>query len=883
MQASTLAIYQGANIHTPFPAIRLLVDLGVFADRPTGRLGPAFNERLMALLPGLAGLPLDEGSDLTFPRALTEDGGLSLARVIAHVAVALQRAAAVDVSYATSVPAEGPGEEYAIFAYEEAETGVRAVQLARDVVARLLPDDLWPPELPRAKVEFPRQFDEFVSYARNHALDISTRELVRTAERRGIPWFRTSTMHRFVQLGHGKHQKRLHETVTGSTSYIAFYYARSKALMGKVMVEHGLPVAPQATVRTAQSAQTVAERIGFPVVVKPNGGGKGQGVTVGITDKDAVAAAFEKARRYDGNVLVEAFVEGRDHRMLVIDGEVVAVAQRVPGHVIGDGERSVVQLVDELNRDPRRGRGYSTVLQHLVLDDEADRMLALQGLGRDSVPPKNAVVPLRATANISTGGTAVDMTEQVHPDNRQMAIDAVRACGLDVAGLDYLTTDISRSFREVGGAISEINASPGLRPHWIAGGAAGAAVNDRVIDLVFPPGAPCRIPTVAVTGTNGKTTTSRMVARILKHAGYTVGMTTTDGVYVDERQTIKGDHAGAGGARAVLCDGRVDAAVLETARGGILRRGILMDRVDVGAVLNLADDHVGQLGMATLQDLAKAKRLVVELATEAAVLNADDPLCVDMAPAVSAKAICYVTTDPKNALVREHTKAGGTAAILKPVKGRPVISLKHGRKATTVLSADEVPATLEGVAPYNGVNALYAAAIADCMGVAVAHIRSGLASFGCGYEDTPGRLNIREGPPFRVILDFGHNQPGLELVCETIRRIAPDRRSVCLLSAPGTKLDDNLRDMARAVADTFESFVCSNWVRNFTREPDVVPNILRDALVACGVPAERVAAVPDLTAAVDTALGLAGTGDTVTIFADDHDAIWRQINDFQPA
>ncbi|HZW75620.1 MAG TPA: Mur ligase family protein, partial [Caldimonas sp.] len=398
-------------------------------------------------------------------------------------------------------------------------------------------------------------------------------------------------------------------------------------------------------------AVRAAEKLGYPVVVKPLDANHGRGVTTDVRDEAQVKVAYERAREHARSIIVETFLEGLDHRMLVIGGELIAVAKRVPGHVVGDGEHTIAQLVDLANRDPRRGIGHEKVLTRLDIDPEALRMMARKNYTAESVPPKGEAVQLRGTGNLSTGGTAIDLTDTTHPDNREVARRAARAIGLDVVGIDFITPDITKSYREVGGGICEVNAAPGFRMHVAPTEGTPRNVGQIVIDMLFPPGTPSRIPIAAVTGTNGKTTTVRMLAHIHKMNGATVGLTTTDGVYVDGERTVAGDMTGPTAARMVLCDPIVDCAVLETARGGLLRAGLGYRHCNVGAVLNVSSDHLGSKGIETLEQLAQLKRIVVEVARDVAVLNADDQLCLKMADHSPAGRIAYVTMNPRHELV----------------------------------------------------------------------------------------------------------------------------------------------------------------------------------------------------------------------------------------
>ena len=468
---------------------------------------------------------------------------------------------------------------------------------------------------------------------------------------------------------------------------------------------------------------------------------------------------------------------GDDHRLLVIDGKLVAAAHRVPGHVMGDGRSTVAELVAEVNKDPRRGAGHENMLTRLELDDAADRLLAAQGYDHDSVPPEGETVFLRKTANLSTGGTAIDVTDVIHPDNKLMAERAIRAVGLDIGGVDFLTTDITQSYRDNGGAICEINAGPGMRMHIAPSEGKGRDVGGAVMDMLFPAGTPSRIPIAALTGTNGKTTTARMLAHVLKMAGHVVGQTSTDAVYIDGNVTVKGDMTGPKSASMVLRDPTVDMAVIETARGGIVRAGLGYRFCDVGAVLNVTSDHLGLGGVNSLDELAEVKRLVVEVAKDTAVLNADNEYTLKMAAHTQAKRICYVTRNAHHPLVREHIKLGQPAVVLEQgLNGDQIVIYDHGSQIPLIWT-HLIPATVEGKALHNVENAMFTAAMAYALGLSLDQIRTGLRTFDNTFFQSPGRMNIFDEHGFRVILDYGHNEAAVGAMVDLVERLQPARQA----------------------------------------------------------------------------------------------------------
>jgi cyanophycin synthetase len=618
------------------------------------------------------------------------------------------------------------------------------------------------------------------------------------------------------------------------------------------------------------------------VVLKPYNGNHGRGITIDISGDDDIREAFHAAREHSRSVIVETFQPGDDHRLLVVNGELIAATKRTPGHVVGDGARTIAQLVEVVNQDPRRGVGPEKVLTRLELDAQAQLMMDRVGLGVDSVPKAGEIVYLRSTANLSTGGTATDVTDIIHPDNRDMAVRAVRAIGLDVGGVDFITPNITESYKSIGGAICEVNAAPGFRMHVAPSEGTPRDAAGPVIDMLFPPGTPARVPIAAITGTNGKTTTARMLAHVTKMAGYTPGLTTTDGVYIDGQRTVEGDMTGPVSARMVLSDPQVDMAVLETARGGLLRAGMGVRHVDVGAVLNVASDHLGLKGIDTLEQLAEIKRVVVEVARECAVLNADDPNVLRMSGYTDAKTICYVTMNPSHSLVREHIRAGGRACALEAGVNGHMITLYDKGSHIPLMWTHLVPATLEGRALHNVQNAMFAAAMAYSLGIKLDAIRQGLRTFDTTFFQAPGRMNVFSEHPFKVLMDYGHNAHAVGMMADLAQRLDAAGRRIVVLAGPGDRRDEDLHAIAQAVAGKFDHYIARRDDALRGRAGDEVPRIISDALQGLGVAAEAISIIPDEQEAVDAALRMGQPGDLILVFADALTRSWKQIIKFTP-
>jgi cyanophycin synthetase len=858
------------------------VDLGILEDWPSARIGAGFTDGLLLALPGLMQHGCSYGEPGGFVRRLTEGEGTWMGHILEHVAIELQNVAGHPLTFGKTRSLGPRGRYNVIYQYQQAEVGIEAGELARTLLFSLLPEELRPADALPEDLDFARERDEFIRFTQRHALGPSTAALVQAAEERRTPWMRLGT-NSLIQLGQGRFQRRIQATVTSQTSHIAVELASDKEETNRILANLGLPVPTQRLVQSANAAVAAAERIGFPVVVKPYNANHGRGISIHLTDADQVRDAFAAAREHSRSVIVESFVTGFDHRLLVVNGALVAVSQRIPGHVTGDGTSTIEQLTEQANADPRRGIGHEKVLTRLEFDRQAELLLAKQGYGRDTIPAAGEKVFLRSTGNLSTGGTALDMTDVTHPDNAEMAVRAVKAIGLDVGGVDFLTSDITRSYKEIGGAIVEVNAAPGFRMHMAPSEGKARDVAAPVIEMLFPSGSPARIPIAAITGTNGKNTTARMLAHLHKLPGHHGRLTTTERLYIDAHRALARDMTGPVATRMVLSDPFVDVAVLEVARGGLLRAGMGVRQVDVGAVLNVKEDHLGRGGVETLDELAKVKRIIVEVARDTAVLNADDPLCLMMADHTDAKHVCYVTLNPGHGLVREHIQAGGRGIVLEAgMTGQMITLYDHGAHIP-LLPAHLIPATLEGRAMHNVQNAMFAAAMAFSMGLKLENIRHGLQTFDTTFFQAPGRGNIFDEHPFKVILDYGHNAAAVEAMVQLVDRLGRGARRIVVLSAPGDRRDEDVRNIARIAAGWFDHYICRRDDGLRGRASDEIPLLLREGLLERGVPAEQIAVIPDEQDATAAALSAAQPGDLVLIFGDAIARTWEQIASFRPA
>ncbi|MFA3916683.1 cyanophycin synthetase [Ruegeria hyattellae] len=880
MKIVSTNVYVGPNVWASFPVIRHVIDLGFLEDWPSAKIGSGFVDGLIAALPGLSEHGCSYREPGGFIRRLREDEGTWLGHVMEHCALEIQGVAGTDVTFGRTRSAGEPGQYNMVYQYRQRDVGLDAGKLALRLLMHLLPQTL----KDQSDYEFDEDFNweeelrTFVLRAQRKEFGPSTGSLVKAAEERDIPWIRLNE-YSLVQFGHGKYQKRIQATITSETKHIAVEISCDKEDTHNLLNDLGLPVPQQHMVYSGREAIRAARRIGHPVVVKPLDANHGRGVSINLNTDEEVEAGFHEAKEHSKSraILVESFVTGFDHRMLVINNKLEAVAKRVPGHVVGDGKSSIAELIEIVNLDPRRGIGHEKVLTQLELDNQANRLLDEAGHSAETVLPEGEIFYLRSTANLSTGGTSIDMTDVVHPDNRDMAERAIMAVGLDVGGVDFLIDDITKSYKEIGGAIVEVNAAPGFRMHVAPSEGQSRDVSGKVMDMLFPVGERARIPIAAITGTNGKTTTSRMLGHIMKGSGKTVGMTSTDGVYVDGKLSVKGDMTGPKSAQIVLRDPMVDFAVMETARGGLVRSGLGYQRSNVAACLNVSADHLGLRGINTVEELAVVKRVVVESATETAVLNADDINCLKMADYADVNSIFYVTTNPGHSLVKEHIKAGGKAIVLENGMNGDMLTIYDNGLHMPVLWSHLIPAALEGKAIFNVQNAMFAAAMAYSFGVDLDNIRHGLRTFDTSYFQAPGRLNVYDEHPFKVILDYAHNPAAIGVVTDLVDRLDVKRRRIAVAAMPGDRRDEDILESAGILAGHFDHYICKADDRRRGRGHDEVPQMIKAELMRNGVPESTISVIPAEVEAVNAGLEMAAAGDLLVIFGDDSARCWKQI------
>ena len=894
MRILETAVYRGPHLYSARPMVRIQLDLGLLEAWPTNKI-TGFTDRLLAALPGLGA----HGCSYRAPGGLVLRlrEGTWLGHVIEHAALELQNLAGVEVTRGKTRSVKSrPGVYNVLFAYEGERLGRAAGRAAVELVHSLLPPALRGLEglekvapvvgLTPPLFDLSLTLEQLRQIARREALGPTTRSLVQEARRRGIP-VRRLDEHSLVQLGWGARRKLVRASITSQSSHIAVETAGDKALTKALLAAAGVPAPRGEVVRTLEEAQAQAARIHGPVVLKPLNGNHGRGVSLGLETADQLRWGFEQAIQHGRRVIVEEQFVGRDYRILVIAGEVIAVAERTPAQVVGDGVRSIAALIENINKDPRRGLGHEQVMTKIIIDDPLRQMLAQADLTLASVPAPEQVVVLRATANLSTGGVAIDRTDVIHPDNAAIARRAALTVGLDVAGIDFIAPDIARSVRQTGGGVVEVNAAPGLRMHLAPSEGQPRDVARPLVASLFPPGARSRIPIVAVTGTNGKSTVVRMIGRIAKAMGKTVGLTNTTGVYVDDERLLEADASGPKSARMVLADPRVEIAVLETARGGMLREGLAFDRCDIGVVLNVTADHLGLKGIETLDDLAAVKSIVVEAVARrgVSILNADDPLTLRMARHAGGR-IGYFTLNGGLALspvLQKHVAQGGLLAALEPsVYGGELVLYDRGQR-WPLMHADALPSSLGGLARFNLANALAASLAGHALGAAPEEITRALCAFSSSHADNPGRFNIHDGHGFRVIVDYAHNPGALRAMAELVAQLRPTvGRVIGVVSIPGDRRDADILEMGAIAAEMFDELIFRERPDGRGRPAGSVLSLLTDGALQAGFPPERVHRILSEARAIDAALLRARTGDLVLIFPTAVEAAWRQVTRFQP-
>jgi len=857
-----LNIYQGRNIYCHKPAIKILVDAGELADIPTKDIA-GFNDELIKFFPGLKKHCCSLGHEGGFVARLKE--GTYLCHVTEHLILELQCIAGFDVYFGKTRLAEAPSLYSIVFEYMNEQIGAECGRAAVQIITGLAEQKSVPV---KAIVE------RIKKLAVGTALGPSTKAIYEAAKKRHIPVKRLGS-ESLLQLSYGKYLRLIQASLPDGTSCLATDIAKNKDLTKKMIGGYGIPVPLGGIVYSEESAVALADSLSYPVVIKPFDGNQGRGVSINISNENQLRIAYHTALKHSTAVIVEQYIKGNDYRVLVVGDKVCAVAERKPPFIVGDGIHSIKELVARENRSAIRGVGHEKPLTKIPFDDVAKSLLKRIGLTENYIPQMSEVVYLRENGNLSTGGTARDCTREIHPVNQEIAVQAAKIIGLEVAGIDIVMDDISKPLTHDNGAVVEVNAGPGLRMHLFPTIGQSQDVGADIINFLYPPSLESNIPIVSVTGTNGKTTVSRLIKHILSLTGKTVGMTCTCGTYIGERCISQGDNTGPTSAQLVLSNREVEAAVLETARGGIVRKGLGYDLADVGVIVNVSDDHRGQDGIESIEELAFAKSLVIEAIKPDGygVLNADDPMTPYFAERARRK-IIYFSQNSGNSLIENHVRKGGLAV---GVSNQVIFVYKDGAKVP-LININEIPITFGGMARCNIENSLAAVAALSAFKIPENIIAMGLMSFKPDVETNPGRFNIFDMGNCKVMLDYGHNISGYNSVFQLIRDIGAERL-VGIIGMPGDRLDENIRDVGKMSGGVFSQIYIREDHDLRRRKPGEVANILYQGVIEGGGNPEHIKIIlPELEALL-TAVKNASPGDFIVLFYEKFEPVFDLIQE----
>ena len=795
----------------------------------------------------------------------------SIPAAVQEVAQELQRLAKMQVGFGTVKPTITSGIYQVVFEYQYEQAGRYAGRAAVRLCQSVLETGTYP------ETELQQDLQDLEELRREAQLGPSTESIVAEAKTRHIPWLELGTR-AMIQLGYGVYQKRLQATLSDRTGVLAVELACDKEATKQMLRDSGVPV-PRGTVITSLRylQEAIDEVGGFPVVIKPVNGNHGRGISVDVRDLPSAEDAFLLAQEISREVIVEKFHRGRDHRILVVNGKVVAVAERIPAHVIGDGVSTIRELIEITNKDPRRGDGHDNVLTRIEIDCTSQTVLERQGFTLDSIPQAGQICYLKATANLSTGGIAVDRTDEIHPENVWIAERVAKIVGLDIAGIDVVTPNISLPFRQTDSVIIEVNAAPGFRMHTAPSVGIPRNVAEPVLDMLFPLGTPCRIPIISITGTNGKTTTTRLTAHIFKRTGKVVGYTTTDGIYIGEWLVEKGDTTGPRSAQVILRDPTVEIAVLETARGGIIRSGLGFDFCDVGVVLNVQADHLGSGDIETIEELANVKSVVAQAVCPSgyAVLNADEPLVAAMANKVKGQ-VAYFSLQEDNPIVRAHVQQGGLAAVYE----HGYLSILKGDWILRIERAVNIPLTLGGKVTFQIQNALAASLAGFCQGIRIEDIRLALTTFDSSAQKTPGRMNVFDMGRFHVLVDYAHNPAGFRAVSEFLQTWQGEK--VGVIGAPGDRRNVDITELGQLAAKMFDRIYIKEDKDLRGRAVGEVADLLLKGVQSVN-PELHCVVIHDELAALSAAMDSVASGGLVAVFPEKVEAVIHLIQSRQPA
>ncbi len=830
--------------------IVMKLDLEDMEEKPSNLID-GFSERLEAMFPTMYSHECSEGHPGGFFERVKE--GTWMGHVVEHIALEIQTLAGMDVGFGRTRGASEPGVYNVVFSYMEEKAGIFAARAAVRIAQAIADNQVYDLEDDIQKMREIRE---------NDRLGPSTGSIVHEAENRGIPWIRLNR-HSLVMLGYGVNQRRIQATITSQTSSIAVEIACDKEDTKNLLEAANIPVPKGRIIFDEDDLKVAIETINYPIVIKPINGNHGRGATINIRSWEEAVEALGIAKKISRSVICEKYITGFDHRVLVINYKFVAAAKRTPAMVTGDGTLSIQELIDQVNKDPRRGYGHEKVLTAIKVDDNTNNILAEKNLTLSSVLPAGEILFLKSTANISTGGTATDVTDLVHPHNVFMAERIARIVGLDICGIDIMTDDISEPISDGGGAILEVNAAPGFRMHLAPTEGLPRNVADPVVEMLFPPGSSWRIPIVAVTGTNGKTTTTRLLAHMAKTVGHKVGFTTTDGIYIQNIMMQRGDCTGPQSAEFVLKDPTVDFAVLECARGGILRAGLGFGQCDIGIVTNVAADHLGLKDINNLDDMARVKSVVIEavMPSGTAILNADDELVAGMARGLNCK-IAYFSMDEKNPLIKEHCEKGGLAAIAE----NGYITICKGSWKIRIDKIVNIPLTFRGKAVFMIQNILPAVLTGFIRNFKIEDIRLALETFIPSPVQTPGRMNMFEFKKFNVMVDYAHNPAGFQAIARFLEKIEA-KPKIGIIAGVGDRRDEDIVLLGTLAARMFDEIIVRQD-RNLRgrSEKEIIDLMLKGVH---GVdPNKKYTVIPSEPEAIDFAFKHAKKGSFIIICSD---------------
>lgn len=830
--------------------IQMRLDLEEMEQFPTNKI-EGFRQRIEAMFPSMIEHRCSEGCRGGFFSRV--DRGTWMGHVIEHIALEIQSLAGMETGFGRTRETKTPGTYNVVFSYTEENVGLFAAESAVAIAEALIAGtdyDL------NADLQKMREIRERVR------LGPSTGSIVEEAVSRNIPWIRLGT-NSLVQLGYGINQMRFQATITCKTSSIAVDIACNKEQTKKMLDMASIPVARGSICVDEESLAETIKKIGYPIVLKPLSGNHGKGASINVTNWEDAVSGLAFAQEYGKRVIVEKFITGFDFRILVIDNKLVAVAKRVPAHIIGNGKDTIQQLIDTTNLDPRRGYGHENVLTKIDVDRDTEDLLEKLGYTLDTIPRIGEIVFLKSTANLSTGGTSVDVTDMMHPENIFLAERISRVIGLDICGVDIMAENLTQPLKENGGVILEVNAAPGFRMHLAPSEGLPRNVASPVIDMLYPPGKSFRIPIIAVTGTNGKTTTTRLLAHIVKNNGFKVGFTTSDGIYIQNHMMEKGDTTGPLSAEYILRDPTVEFAVLETARGGILRSGLGFSLCDIGIITNIQEDHLGLSDIHSLDDLARVKATVVKSIKKDgwAVLNGDDEHCVKIGQDLNCN-VAYFSLSEDSDFVKKLCAEGKTVAVYE----NGYITIKKGEWKIRIERATHVPLTLGGKAKFMIANVLAATLASYLWGFKTEDISLSLQTFIPSAAQTPGRMNIFEFKKFKVLIDFAHNPSGYKGVEEYLQSVDATKK-IGIIAGVGDRRDEDIKECAFIAARMFDHIIIrqEKYLRGRTEE-EIIDLILEGIKNSGKTVTYEI--IPKETEAIKHAINCAEEGSFITALSD---------------